>query len=187
MAHARMVEVYGRQLLGELFDGTVQAAGRGVRVPLTGGPLVEVLDGPGPMLRVRVTAPLAHDVACGRALFEAVNDANTRLPYGRVLVEDGQVLAEHTLLGATLDRAGLDNAVRLIAWVVETFAADLAHAGGGRLPQGVAAAVTGGGQDAEEATGLLDADGGVTVGAGAGQLDLLDTTPAPAANVAGYL
>ena len=187
MAHARMVDVYIQHLLGELFDGAFQATGRGYRVPLTGGPLVEVLDGPGYLLRVRVTAPLANDVACGRALLDAVNDVNTRLPYGRVLVEDGQVLAEHTLLGRTLHRTGLDNAVRLIAWVVETFAAAIAHAGGGTPAEGATPVVTAGGADTPAPPGLLDADGVVTVGAGAGQLDLLDATPAPVANAAGYL
>ncbi len=52
--------------------------------------IVRTLDGPSPA--IRVFSPVLRDVACGPALLAAINEANVRLRYARVLWVDEDVL-----------------------------------------------------------------------------------------------
>ena len=131
MAHPRMIDAYVRELLDDAFDGDVETDGRRYRLPLAAQPVVEVVAAAGNALRVQVAAPVARDVSTGAELLAAVNDANARLPYGRMFVVDGTVVMEDSVLGAVLDDAVLDNAIHVVAWAVERFGQDLAAAGGG--------------------------------------------------------
>jgi hypothetical protein len=167
MAHPRMVDAFLRELLGAEFGDAVEVHGRGYILPFPARPVVEVAPGHGNGLRVQIGAPVAVDVTAGPALYEALNDVNARLPYGRVFAQDHHVLIQDTVLGESLDGPQLDNAVRFVSWVVETHGPDLAVAGGGRPalddPDGAAAA---------------DPAEGAAPGAGPANLELPLTDPA---------
>lgn len=130
VAHAAMVDAYVAQLLDRQFGAEVVALDRGYQVPLPGQPRVEVVGGQSSVLRVRVSAALLTDVTTTPALLDLANRVNTDLPFGRVVITDGNVLVEHLLLGRTLDPPGLDNAVHFVSWVVQSYRQDLAAAAG---------------------------------------------------------
>jgi hypothetical protein len=60
--------------------------------------IVRTLDGPS--LAIRVFSPVLRDVAGGPALLEAINEANMRLRYARVLWVDQEVLVAAEVPGA---------------------------------------------------------------------------------------
>lgn len=124
-----MVDAYLTQLLTEMFD-EVEHTDHGYQVPLPGTPTVVVLDGPNALLRVLTSAVLLTDVEPTPQVLATINDLNTRLPFGRAVLDDGQVIIEHLLLGRTLDHAGLDNAVRFVSWAARTSTEELAAAAG---------------------------------------------------------
>jgi hypothetical protein len=187
-----MVDAYVRELLDEAFGDEVQAEGRSYILPLEARPVVEVVPAGGKALRVQVAAPVAYDVTAGPALFEALNEVNARLPYGRIFLAGDRVWAEDTVLGESVDGVLLDNAIHFVCWVATAHGPALAEAGSGQ------ASVADGGTDREKAaTDAAPAPGHANTGSevvdpaaclpgtAAGGAALIDT-PA-AVNAAGYL
>jgi hypothetical protein len=132
MAHPRMVDAYVRELLGEAFGDEVRVDRHAYILPLEARPVVEVVPAGGNALRVQVAAPVADGVAGVPELFEALNEVNARLPYGRVFLAGDRVWAEDTVLGESVDRPLLDNAIHFVSWVVTAHGPALAEAGGGQ-------------------------------------------------------
>jgi hypothetical protein len=129
-----MVDAYSASSSARRSVTRSRSSGHAYILPLGRRPVVEVVPAGGNALRVQVAAPVAVDVAAGPALFEALNEVNARLPYGRVFLAGDRVWVEDTVLGESVSPL-LDNAIHFVSWAVTgRTVPDLAEAGGGPAP-----------------------------------------------------
>ena len=133
MAHTRMVETYVGRLVAELVDDAECTENGLFILPLPAGPVVDVVPGPAKTtLRVRVRAAVVHDAEATGEVLAALNDANGRLPYGRLYLDGRTVVVEETIAGAWIELEPLRNAAQFVDWAAGRFGEELAAAARGR-------------------------------------------------------
>lgn len=150
MAHTRMVETYVEHLVAELTDDAERTEEGLLVLPLRARPVVDVIPGPAATtLRVRVRAAVVHDAEPTGEVLTALNEANGRLPYGRLYLDGGTVVVEETIAGAWIDFELLHNAARFVDWAAGRYSQTLAAAAGGRPALALPDGRTGDGSDTD--------------------------------------